>query len=430
MAVVLLLTACAEDQVVAQPKASLIPVIATPSKQIASPTATEAPATATATPQPTNTPTTIPTATPIALPTSLQTAVPTPLPIDSIDTTNYVDRATLRAQIKFSQTRLRDLVFLLNQADQFGELDCPVFGYNYETLQSGSDFFAAKEQLRIANDFYRRAVVQGLFALEPIYLLCEDARGDDIDSAEMPPNLLLDSKSQGAVIMADINDALLWVNGDNIIARKIYNDVQIDIANYAFELSEGMAANCQAIDDLYSTIITSPQFSPPIGYRLDAYINYLDALTFIEQGSVQIDLLCNEQLLRGASEDSAELPLQPDALRTAKWTTLRAQTAIELALDLLPPSEPPPPLVPVYAEVVRTNPLDADNFEIILRVYMRVGTPPYSATADGFPMQSNGRITVRHSCSSDFHSTILVTDATGAQFESEPIIVSRDESCN
>ena len=305
-----------------------------------------------------------------------------------------------------------------------------MFTFNYEELRDGSQFYYAGEDLVIADDFYDRAVVQGLLAFEQVYEICEKVGKDEVSSAEFPPLSLLDAKEQGTVIMADINDALLWVNGDNLIARDVYSAVQIDLANYTAQLAAGTTDRCAEIHALYQEILAAPHFSPPIGYRLDAYFNYLDALTFVEQGSLELDLLCTEHLARSDADDATVLPLQPDALRTANWTARRAQTAIELALTLLPDSDPLPAPVPVYGEVVSTERVDDDTFEVVMRIYVRAGTPPYSATVNGFAMQPNGRVTVRHSCGTDFNGNILVTDVNGEQFESESISVSQADACN
>ncbi|HFC12403.1 MAG TPA: hypothetical protein ENJ56_06125 [Anaerolineae bacterium] len=432
------LTVAATDSAEITPS---IPPTATSTPTALPPTSTPIPtqtATVTVTPSPTATPE--PTATIITA-----TLTPTPSPEEQARTLllanrpipdGFVNKSQLKEQIKTTQTHIRDLAFLLTQAASTQTLDCPKFAPTYRALQVESPSFRADETLQIANQHYNQAVEQGILDLNPIYEACvsQAATGDfqPISVTDLDEDSFNFAFAQRELITKDINDALLWINADDAIMQGLYSDTQALLAQLGEHYEDGTTARCDEITQIYSQLSQSPQVIAPNGRRLDAYLNYLDALSFIDQGSTAINLYCTERLTHNngePDEDGTGLPLPPDKLEVAKRTWLRALTAISTARELLATPEPTN-LPDVSAEIldIQAGP-GSNDYTIRIKYAINAGTPPYSVLIGGFTPGPDNIFTIAHTCDQDFLNMVVVFDSLGDRYQSVKLSASGKDVC-
>lgn len=413
-------------------------------------------------PTATSTPTVIPptaTAVPTALPTETATPTLTPEPTPTVVLATptitpspeeqllvllladrpvpdeFISKSQLKEQIKVTQIHIRDLAFLLNQTAAGEALDCQKFVPAYRFLQVESPLFTVAETLEAANVYYNQAIERGVVSLNPIYEACAlQATADEFQPlviSELNAEMFELAYEQRDVITKDINNALLWINADNSVMRGLYANTQTQLAQLDDHFKEGTTTSCDEIKLIYDQLRESPRVIVPNGQRLDAYLNYLDALDFIEQGSAAINLYCTERLSHnnGTPDEEGEgLPLPPDQLEVAQRTWRRALTAIITAYDLL--AQPRTDLPDVSAEVLDITAGPGNNdYTIRIHYTANAGTPPYSALIGGFQPGPGNIFTIAHTCDQDFFNMVVVFDSLGDRYQSVKMSASGNAVC-
>ncbi len=410
------------------------PPTAVPPTSTPSPTATEPP------PPPTETP--IPT---IFAPTPL----PTESPEDTVQTAaanliavrsqfdGPVQIPLLREKIRQVQLQVREITFMLARSANGAAFTCQNLVPAYEFMLEETPVYSVDGAMLLANLHYNRAVNRAIVGLNPLFERCKGLRTPagnfaPIENDDLKPSDFGVAYDQGLQVSADINDALLWINGDDSKSRNLYQSLRSTLRNLGEHYELGDTSRCDEIVEIYKSVEELPELTVQPGPRLDAYRNYLDAINFLLEGSDTLNLHCEEQLERnnGTPEsEGAGLPLPPELLKVAELTRRRALTAAEAAIALLPQPTPVATLPLVGGQILSVERGPNATYVIRVRVTYVSGLEPVSVTIGDFRMASDGVVTIVHTCELDFFDEVVFIDRAGARYESAKLTLERPEYC-
>ncbi len=417
----------------AQPTETSVPPTAVPPTATPSATATEPP------PTPTAVPTIFaPTPEPTELPEDVEQSAAAALLSTRAEFDGNLSKPILREKIKQVQLRVREVVFMLTQSAGGADFPCQKLVPAYRFMRDETPTYNVDEALRLSNLHYNRAVNRAIISLNPLYVRCQglETTGGNFEliaNDDLKPSDFGVAAEQSGQVSADINDALLWINGDDSKSRSLYENLRATIYQLGDHYAKGDTSRCDEIFEIYQSVEALPRLVVPEGPRLEAYLNYLDAINFLIQGSETLNLHCKEQLERnnGTPEsDEAGLPLPPELLKVAELTRKRALTAAEAAVAALPKPTPVATLAAVGGRVLSVGPgPTANTFEVRVRASFGAGLNPTSVRIGEFVMDANGVITITHTCGKDFFDAVVLIAADGTRYESPKISAARPASC-
>ena len=369
----------------------------------------------------------------------------------------------MRERILRSQRLILDTLFLLNEVPESGRINCQLFVMTYENIQLNSPIYTVDEELSLANFHYNQATNSAIVELHPLYELCLEQETESgnyralpLDDEEAPFAAIYENREQ---LLIQINDALLWLNGDDSKTRGLYGRTRGAIEQHIELIDEGTTAQCEEITNSYEQIGNSPRLIVANGVRLEAYRHYLDALNFVEQGSAALNQECFNYLERAKESSTGDVdgqPLPEDVLEIATRTARRALTSAISAVDTLPLPTPFPTITPSPTPTLTPTPTptltptptptpillasevvsvyrglpDTNTYVVRVKVYYLPSLNPVSVQIGEFDMDAAGFINVVHTCHKSYWDQVILTLPDGRQIKGERFTADGSPYCD
>lgn len=397
--------------------------------RISSPTNTPAP---TATWRPTSTP--LPTSTPSPFPSPS----PTPVRVVNVPSVSQfppaTNRAQLVAQMNDADQALDILVATVQDANWQGELDCGVLIASFGRFSTRFTAYTPPPELQIPYGYYRDAVIIVRKEIKLLYDKCLATAEPILLVWEVTPASLYNSAfTQATQARQTMDNALSWLAGDPSKLSDLFTDTRLAIARYGTLINNAAVRHCHDIATTHRAIVfDSPLLSPAPGANEVAYRHYRSAITAIETDGRDLFNYC-----QNTSGKSPSTPVPNSASFAAKRgfeTALHELSAAGVTLSAGGGSVPVVPTTapePVRATLIRVQPSDQSHlYEVVIRVQVFAGTPPYTVVVGGFPLAEDGTITISHTCQRDFRDRVTIRDANGEEFRSGVVSAERGTACD
>lgn len=405
------------------------------------------PASPTQRPSPTAIPTAhpSPTAPPVitATPSPTLTSSPTPIPVTVQHVANVPNyplfpRATNRAQLAIQMNDADDalsiLVTTVQDANWQGELDCGALIDSFARFSGRFTAYTLSAELQIPYSHYRDAVQIVRQDIKLIYDKCVATDDATLAVWEITPTTLYNRAfTQATNARQTMDDALDWLAGEPSKLSDLFAETRLAIARYGTLINNAAVRHCTDIAATHRTIVfESPHLSPAPGANETAYRHYRASIAAIETDGRELFNFC-----QNTSGQAASTPVPNSAAFAAKRgfeTALHELSAAGVTLSaggggvpLAPTSTPEA----VRATLIRVQPSEeAHLYEVVIRVQVFAGVPPYTVVVGGFPLAEDGTITISHTCQRDFRDRVTIRDALGQEFRSGVVSAERGNACD
>ena len=342
-------------------------------------------------------------------------------------------KTALYEQIKILQGQVREMAFELNESRYDDTINCRAFLQGYSGVLNYSPVFDVSAELQLPNFHYNRAVERAILDMNPLSARCEMTI--DAGQVQLPvpaygeANFLKDVEQINDAMM-HINEALLWISGDPGKVKTHFVSVRDNLQSYRQLLNRDVDQRCEALNSLFD-ILADPQKLTPRNAHQEAYRHYLLAGEAMANGATELREQCRGYL----PEDHPDAirppqPISAEAVIAAQNAADIAIAHILTAIRLMPLPEPVATPTLLDIRLLAKRPSDkAGWYELVFSARVS-GEQLQSGFIGGFPIDSNGHVTVIHSCAADFFDHAEVTLVSGQFIETAKFSEPREDVCN